>query len=102
MTKLDISGEKNKAKSQLSCTLPLQGYIASLRDRAARRGLKDDLMEVFGVRSAAQLWRYVTYRTGRPPLCQREEAARIVREYTDDNTITGDSLFPEEAYDKVS
>lgn len=101
MTKLEFSGEKNKAKSQLSYALPLQGYIASLRDRALRRELKDDLMEVFGVRSDAQLWRYATCRTERPPLCQREEVARIVREYTNDSTITGDSLFPEEAYDKV-
>lgn len=98
MANIRKPSEKASESGRNVPTLTLAGYIGSISDLAKRRALKDGIMDIFGITSDVQLWRYTAFKTARPTKLEREAVAALVREASGNEAYTGDSLFPKSAY----
>jgi hypothetical protein len=98
IAKLRKMNEKSRDTAQLSCILPMQGYLSAIVDRGERVKVKHSLCEAMGIHSDMSFWRFVVGRTHRPSFAQREAAAVIIRHHSGNEAYTGEDLFPEHLY----
>jgi hypothetical protein len=102
IAKIRKMNEKSRVTAQLSCIVPMQGYLSSIVDRAERVSVKHNICEAMGIHSDMSFWRFVVGRTHRPSYAQREAAAEVVRHHSGNNAYTGEDLFPEHLYTKTN
>lgn len=98
ITKINKMAEKSRVTEQLSCILPMQGYLSAIVDRTERVKVKHSLCEAMGIHSDMSFWRFVVGKTHRPSYAQREAAAEVIRHHSGNNAYTGEDLFPEHLY----